>query len=211
MQRVTAQQPDKTVRMKELLTAGLLLSCLFIAEDAHAGSRYLDVSLTGSYTSDIRKYLQSTRKSFGVELGLPVTSFFDVSIAHTNILDREVYNDLYREIKKSQGVSVPEGDIEQINRSLDSSVNAGIGYPMGYVKPTLFGGALWRRSCLEDTFESYGCLDQDVTWNAGIAMSIYITMGTRFRISYRRSPSATQDSGKKNFDELTSIGLTWGL
>jgi hypothetical protein len=211
MHRLTFKKPDSGGRLTKLLSAGLLFGSLLMTENALARARYLDVSLSGSYTSDVRKYLQSTRKSFGVELGLPVTSFFDVSLAHTNILDREVYNDLYREVKKSQGVAVPEGDIEQVTRSLDSSVNAGFGYPIGYVKPTLFGGALWRRSCLEDTFESYGCLDQDVTWNAGVSLSVFITMSTRFRISYRRSPSAAQESSKKNFDELTSIGLTWGL
>jgi hypothetical protein len=211
MNGLIARRKDNGFRPAMLLTAALVTGMLIYSGPAHARARYMDVSLSGSYTSDVRKYLQSSRKSFGVELGLPVTDFIDLSIAHTNILDREVYNDLYKQIKKSQGVSVPEGDIEQITRSLDSSVNTGIGYQIGYVKPTLFGGALWRRSCLEDTFESYGCIDQDVTWNAGVAVSVYVTMSTRFRMSYRRSPSASQDSVKKNFDELTSIGLTWGL
>ncbi|MFZ9519950.1 MAG: hypothetical protein ACO3A4_05675 [Silvanigrellaceae bacterium] len=177
-----------------------------------AGARYIDISLTGSYQSDIQKYLTSTRRSLGVEIGLPLTNYLDLSLSHTQILDRDIYNELYRETKKSQGVAVPDGDIEQKTQIADTSANAAIGYSFGYIKPTLFGGALWRRSCLEDTFQDYGCTDQTVTWNAGIAISAYIGMsGTRFRLSYRRSPSASQESTKKNFDELTSVGLTWSL
>ncbi|MEN9824428.1 MAG: hypothetical protein RI953_173 [Pseudomonadota bacterium] len=189
--------------------SGLVVS--LFPQRAHAGARYVDISLTGSYQSDIQKYQTSTRRSLGLEIGLPLTHFLDLSLSHTQILDRDVYNELYRETKKAQGVTVPEGDIEQKTQIVDTSVNAAVGYSFGYVKPTLFGGALWRRSCLEDTFQDYGCSDQDVTWNAGIGLSAYITMSTRFRVSYRRSPSASQESSKKNYDELTSIGLTWSL
>jgi hypothetical protein len=205
------KQIDKN---KRTWAAVFAVSGLFVSlspQQAHAGARYVDISLTGSYQSDIQKYLTSTRRSLGLEIGLPLTNFLDLSLSHTQILDRDVYNELYRETKKSQGVTVPEGDIEQKTQIVDTSVNAAVGYSFGYVKPTLFGGALWRRSCLEDTFQDYGCSDQDVTWNAGIALSAYITMSTRFRVSYRRSPSASQESSKKNYDELTSIGLTWSL
>jgi hypothetical protein len=202
----------KTTKVWQLFSGLFLVSVFHLTtHTAWAAARYLDVSLTGSYQSDIQKYLTSTRRSLGIELGLPLTSVFELGIAHTQILDRDVYNELYRETKKAQGVTVPEGDIEQKTQIVDTSVNASVGYWFGYVRPTLFGGALWRRSCLEDTFQDYGCTNQDVTWNAGLALSAYITANTRFRISYRRSPSASQESSKKNFDELTSVGLTWSL
>lgn len=197
--------------LKWLCTATVVAPVLFASDHAEARAKFIDISLSGSYQSDIQKYLTSTRRSLGLEIGLPLTDIFDISISHTQILDRDVYNDLYRETKKAQGVTVPDGDIEQKTQIVDTSANASIGYTLGFVKPTLFGGALWRRSCLEDTFQDYGCTDQPVTWNAGIAISAYITLSTRFRVSYRRSPSASQEAAKKNYDELTSIGLTWSL
>lgn len=193
------------------LAAAVLAASLLLYQKAHAGARFIDVSLSGSYNSDIQKYQTSTRRSLGIELGLPLTNIFDVSVSHTQILDRDVYNEIYRQAKIAQGVTVPNGDIEQKTQIADTSVNASMGYLFGYIKPAVFGGALWRRSCLEDTFQDYGCVDQDATWNAGLAVSAYITSSTRFRVSYRRSPSAAQESEKKSYDELTSFGLTWSL
>jgi hypothetical protein len=178
---------------------------------ARGGSRFIDVSLIGSFQKDIQQYVTSTRRSVGLEIGLPLTNVLDLSFGHTQILDLDQYNESYREAKKAQGVTLPDGSIEQKTQIVDSSVNAAIGYSFGYVKPTLFGGGLWRRSCLEDTFQDYGCTNQKVTWNAGLGISAYITMGTRFRVSYRLSPSVHQSGVKKNFDELVSIGLTWSL
>ncbi|MEY4064252.1 MAG: hypothetical protein RIR26_460 [Pseudomonadota bacterium] len=178
---------------------------------ARPGSNFVDVSLSGSFQKDIQQFVTSTRRSLGLEIGLPLTDILDLSFGHTQILDLDVYNEAYREAKKAQGIVLPEGSIEQKTQIVDSSVNAAVGQSFGYVKPTLFGGALWRRSCLEDTFQDYGCTDQKVTWNAGLAVSAIITMSTRFRLSYRLSPSVYQNSGKKNFDELVSVGLTWSL
>ncbi|NBO39135.1 hypothetical protein EBU99_11190 [bacterium] len=192
----------------------LLLACLslsFISNSAFAGARYIDVSLTGSFQKDIQKFQTSSRRSLGLEFGLPLTEIIDLSFAHTQILDLDEYNETYRQAKLAQGVPLPEGSIEQKTQIVDSSMNASIGRSFGYVKPTLFGGGLWRRYCLEDTFQDYGCSDQKVTWNAGLAISAYITMGTRFRVSYRLSPSVQQEASKKNYDTLTSIGLTWSL
>ncbi|MEN9808561.1 MAG: hypothetical protein RLZZ488_128 [Pseudomonadota bacterium] len=194
-----------------LLAATLVALTAAYPSDASAGSRFVDISLSGSYQSDIQKYLTSTRRSLGLEFGLPINNFLDLSLGHTQIQDRDNYNQVYRDIKKSQGVAVPDGELEQKTQIVDTSFNAAVGYTFGFIKPTFFGGALWRRSCLEDTYQDYGCVDQDVTWNAGLGLSTYITTSTRFRVSYRRSPSASQESVKKNFDELTSIGLTWSF
>lgn len=178
---------------------------------ARGASRLLDISISGSFQKNIQKYVTSTKRSVGVEIGLPLTDVVDLSFGHTQILDLDVYNEAYREAKAAQGVTLPEGAIEQKTQIVDSSANASFGHSFGYVKPTLFGGALWRRSCLEDTFQDYGCTDQSVTWNAGIAISAIITMKTRFRLSYRISPSIHQDDPRKNLDELVSVGLSWSL
>lgn len=178
---------------------------------ARGGSRYIDISVSGSFQKDIQQYVTSARRSLGIEIGLPLTEVIDLSFGHTQILDVDIYNEAYRAAKTAQGVVLPEGAIEQKTQIVDSSANAAFGHSFGYVKPTLFGGALWRRSCLEDTFQDYGCTDQNVTWNAGLAVSAYITMRTRFRLSYRISPSVHQGGTKKNLDELVSVGLTWSL
>lgn len=201
----------KRYKISNNATWCILAATVCLSSHAFASARYIDISLTGSYQSDIQKYLKSTRQSLGVEIGLPITPFFDLSLGHTQIVDRDLYNELYRETKRAQGVFIPDGDIEQKTQIVDTSVNAAFGYPIRFIKPTVFGGALWRRSCLEDTYQDYGCTDQKVTWNAGITLSAYITMSTRFRMSYRRSPSASQESARKNFDELTTVGLTWSL
>lgn len=178
---------------------------------ARGGSKLFDISLTGSFQKDIQQFVMSSRRSLGLEIGLPLTDVLDLSVGHTQILDRDEYNEAYREAKKAQGVKLPDGTIEQKTQIVDTSVNASVGHSFGYIKPTFFGGALWRRSCLEDTFQDYGCTNQKITWNAGLAISAYITMGTRARVSYRLSPSVHQPGVKKNYDELVSIGLTWSL
>ena len=206
----------KNIRFKctnSVCTIATIIASLCLSEDAMArgGSKFLDVSLTGSFQKDIQQFVISSRRSLGLEIGLPLTDVLDLSVGHTQILDRDEYNEAYREAKKAQGVTLPTGTIEQKTQIVDTSVNASVGHSFGYVKPTLFGGALWRRSCLEDTFQDYGCTNQKVTWNAGLAISAYITMGTRARVSYRLSPSVHQPGVKKNYDELVSIGLTWSL
>lgn len=209
-------QSTRKINRGLTLRATVLAGATFItlsSNIAHArgSARFLDVSLTGSLSKDIQQFVTSSRQSLGLEIGLPLTDIFDLAIGHTTIIDRDEYNEAYREAKKEQGVNLPEGTIEQKTLVRDTSVNASIGHSFGYVKPTLFGGALWRRSCLEDTFQDYGCTNQKATWNAGLAISAYITLGTRFRVSYRLSPSVHQSGVKKNYDELVSIGLTWSL
>lgn len=210
-QKNTKVYSPKSARFSPVFFVALFAVVSSFSSVASAGARFIDISLSGSYQSDIQKYLTSTRRSLGLELGLPLTHFLDLSLGHTQIQDRDNYNQIYRETKKSQGVAVPDGDLEQKTQIVDTSFNAAVGYSFGFIKPTLFGGALWRRSCLEDTYQDYGCIDQNVTWNAGLGLSTYITTSTRFRVSYRRSPSASQEAEKKSYDELTSIGLTWSL
>ncbi|MBM3381498.1 MAG: hypothetical protein FJY29_03560 [Betaproteobacteria bacterium] len=178
---------------------------------ARGGSRYINISLMGSLQKDIQQYTTSTRRSLGIEIGLPLTEFMEISLGHTQILDRDQYNEAYREAKKAQGVNLPEGPIEQKQQIADNSANISFGYSFGYVKPSLFAGALQRRACLEDTSYNYGCSNQNITWNAGLGLATYITMGTRFRVTYRLSPSVHQAGSKKSFDELVSIGLTWSM
>lgn len=178
---------------------------------ARGGSRLFDVSITGSFQKDIQKFVTSSRRSLGVEIALPLTDVVNLTFGHTQILDLKIYNEAYREAKAVQGVALPEGSIEEKTQIADTSANADVGHSFGDVKPTLFGGALWRRSCFEDTAQDYGCTDQEVTWNAGIAVSAFTNMRPRFRLSYRISPSAHQDSSKKNLDELVSVGLSWSL
>lgn len=198
-------------RIMAVTMSGLLTFAIPCQSLAGYASKYMDISLTGSLNKDIQEYMTSSRRSLGIEIGLPITEVFDLILSHTLILDRDEFNEAYRSAKKAQGVNFPEGTIEQKTQFLDYSANAAIGYSFGYMKPTLFAGALKRRSCLEDTFQDYGCTDQKITWNAGLGLSTYITNTTRFRVSYRLSPSVHQSGLKKDYDELVSIGLTWSL
>lgn|GEM_PF-684607 len=188
------------------------LACAaFIADQAHAQGRFLDLSLTGAYSKSTQEYSVTTRRTWTGEIGLPLTSFFEVSLGHTFTEDTTRYNDSYRDMLLSKGYPLPDGTIQAVQRVQDYSVNGDLGYAIRSVRPSIFGGALRRRVCQEDVFEDHGCETIKLSWNAGLALQIYLTQALRFKASWRVSPAVAKNRPKKTYDQQTSVGLSWSL
>lgn len=189
-----------------------LLSALGGTGRAFAQSPQLfELTLSGSYSERFSEYKTNQTKSWGAELRLPLTHFFEVSVGHSFLEDKDTFNEKYRALQQEQGYTLPEGPIESIDTYIDTTTNAALFYTFGYLRPSIFGGALWRTYCSENTLADYGCKDQDVTWNAGAALSVIITYNLRLRASIRFSPSVVKDNADQKYDQSTSIGLTFVL
>jgi hypothetical protein len=188
-----------------------LIALVFWSPSAKAqGGEFLNISLSGSYAKSKSKFSSNYRRSLGLELGLPLTSYFQVSLGHNLIQDRTIYNDEYRSLAKERGYNL-EGPIVQEANIQDYSANGELGLNLGHVRPGIFGGALRRKVCQEDPLQDSGCETQDLTWNAGVSLQVLITYALRLKASYRISPSVKTGDSARSFDELTSVGLTWGL
>ena len=181
-----------------------LLSCSGFAQRA----KYFEVGINGSYSKSHSTHKVSTLSSLGVDISIPFSYFFELSFGHTVSIDRDTYNQAYKDYMNSKGYVLPEGDIESVDQILDTFVNAVFAYPMGYLKPWIFGGQLWRKICQEDTYQDYGCSDMEPTWNAGIGLSFYLTMRLRLKGSYRISPYTGDEDGS-TLDEKVSLGISW--
>lgn len=178
---------------------------------AAAQGRFLDISVSGSYQKTLADDRDNYRRSWGLELGLPLTSFFEVQFGHTFIEDVTIFNERYRESAENAGYDLPEGRLKAQSRVFDYSANGDLGVSFRAIRPSIFGGALRRKICREDYYEDHGCEQIDLSWNAGVALQVYITMSMRLKASYRVSPAIAKNREKKAYDELTSVGLEWSL
>jgi hypothetical protein len=189
----------------------LLAGVAMFGGNAYAQGKYINISVQGAHQRTYADYSLTTRTSLGGDIGIPLSDIFEVSVAHNLLFDNTKYTEEYRQrIMARIGSTDFPGTIETNQQVIDTSVNVGVGYPIGFVRPSLFAGKMWRKVCSEDTFEDRGCSSENNTWNAGVSLSVYVTMRMRLKISYRISPSAREDD-KETFDDTTSIGLTWGI
>ena len=169
--------------------------------------RYFELTLSGSYETRYSQYRENQRKSYGVELLVPLTSFLQLSAGHTFVEDKDIYNDEYRAFQAEQNVALPDGPLFNISTYADTTGNGVLYYNFGYVRPSVFGGVLLRTYCEENPLIDYGCVEQDPTWNAGAGLSMIITLNLRLNISHRVSPAVTYETDGQ-LDGLTSVGLT---
>ena len=197
----------KKITLLAICKALLLIALAFLSLKAQAQGRFLDISVDGSYQKTATKSYHNTRKSLGLELGIPLTSFFTISAGQNYLDDRTKYTDEWVAQRSNQS-KFPDNKYEQAKLTTDTTVNGAVGIGLGALRPSVFGGALWRRECTEDSFQDDGCEKKPLTWNAGISASVFLTYSLRFKASYRISPS---EDNKKIFDTLMSLGLTWGL
>jgi opacity protein-like surface antigen len=177
----------------------------------NANAEYVNISLDGSYNKTLSQYSTTYRKSWGLSLGIPITKILEIEFGHTFSDDKTVYNSDYRTLLESKGVFLPSTEISSKQQVQDYSANAALGIPLKYIRPSLFGGILQRKVCTETPFEDEGCSAQKTTWNAGLSLQTYITQSLRLKMSYRLSPSTTTSPGKRQFDELVSAGISWGI
>lgn len=197
------------VKQRVFSLAALSLTVLgLFGSEAHA--TIFELNLNGSYEERLSQFKNNQRRSWGVELAVPLTSFFQISGGYSYLEDKDVFNDDYRTFQESQGIVLPEGPLETIDTYVDTTVNGVLYTTLGYVRPSIFGGAMWRTYCEENSLVDYGCKEQDLSWNAGASLSVMVTYNTRLRMTYRVSPSV---SAKNNtpLDTLISMGLTFSM
>jgi hypothetical protein len=191
-----------------VICAALILACYKEAPAfAQMRTQFFELTLTGSAEQRYSQFKTGQRRSWGAEILVPVTSFFQLSAGHTYLENKDTYNDAYREFQRQQGVELPAGNINSIETYIDTTVNGVLYQNLGYVRPSIFGGALWRTYCEENSFTDYGCKPQDVSWNAGAGISVYVTNNLRVGVSHRLTPSVTHKTDKR-LDSLTSLSLT---
>jgi hypothetical protein len=178
---------------------------------ALAQGKYVNLSVQGAYQRTFSDYSLATRTSLGGDIGIPLSEVFEVSVSHNLLFDTTTYTEEYRQrVMERYGTTDLPATLETREQVIDTSVNIGVGYPIGFARPSLFGGKMWRRVCSEDTLEDRGCTPEKSTWNVGAAVSVYVTMRLRLKVSYRVSPSVRTDS-KKTYDDQAAVGLTWGI
>jgi hypothetical protein len=179
---------------------------IFLILNAQAQYEYLSMTLNGMLGNHYYRSEKQERTLLGLEVGIPLTRFFQIDLGHNYTQDKTTYSDEYRKNVESLGYVLPKGKLEQMNSSLQTYINGSIGVVIGFVRPTVFGGALWQTVCEEDTFTDYGCQRLAMTWNAGVGIGAVLTRYIQLKAQYRISPNTL----KTQNTEL-SIGLTWGI
>ncbi len=170
----------------------------------------LDLTLNGAYSQAVTSYYTKTAQNYGFQVDVPLLGVLFASSSYTLSETKTRYSDTYRALVLSRGATSLPAVLEEVENSAGTTADLALSAPLGFVRPTLFGGALWRQVCFEDAFEDYGCHQEAVTWNAGAALSVHVTSFLRLKVTYRASPSA-MFSSDKTFDTSISSGLTWSL
>ena len=169
----------------------------------------MDISLNGSYQKNNSDMKITYRRSLGLDLGLPIGRFFEVSAGYLLHQQIDKYTELYKQSARNKGYNLPDDTLEMRQNENQISLNGSMGMWLNSIRPSIFGGALWRKACQEDTFSSYECFPMKLTWNAGVGIALALTYRMRIKISYRISPSV--EDAKKQHDELTTVGWIWSL
>lgn len=173
-----------------------------------AQAKYLNITLNGSYEEQSATDYNETSTTYGLELGIPITWFFELSFGHSVTQEKRVYSQEYTDYLVSRSLPRPESGVyTDKSNQLDTTANASLGYPIGYFYPYIFGGRLWRNVNQENSYYVSKPVKQE-TFNAGVGVSVFLTMQMRLKLSHRVSPSA-KDS--KVLDSLSSVGLSWGI
>lgn len=199
--------------VKTRLALALCAAACVLPSLARANGRYLNVTLQGAFEKQRAKEYTLRRESYGLELGIPITWFFEIELGHNVTMQTRTYTqagiDALNEQIAEAGISGKlEGPLEDKVQQLGTTVNGSIGYPIGAVYPYIFGGKLWRTVQQRSIFY-ISAPQKDETWNAGVGMASALGAGMKLKVSYRLSPSVLEP--KKTFDTLLSLGLTWGI
>ncbi len=212
----------------QLLAGIAFIAACTTVRNAYARETYLDISVNGLQQRDQYENGIDTKETLGVELGVPITQYFEISLGYT--INRETFEysaNASREkrieaaaVNCSGGTSTDRAtcaaeylnDEKFIYRKLNTDIttNASFGYPIGLWYPSIFFGKLWRTTN-ESTSIAKGKDEKNPTWNAGMAMQVYLTYKLRFKASYRLSPSTTSKPSHRQFDTLTTVGFTYSL
>ena len=175
---------------------------------AYAQGNYFDLTFNGSYSVSYNSEYKYKKISYGLDLGIPLGSYFELNLGDCITKESYVYTDDYKNYLISKGNTLPTGDLTQEYDSADSYANLSLGLFSLYVSPSIYGGVIYRRTYFMDYFGNESTGDA-VTWDAGAALSIRLGRHLRFKVTYRISPSGVNSPyGNPYYDQSYWGGLT---
>jgi hypothetical protein len=198
----------KFIKIIKLFIIPLLSVNILISFPAFAQGKYFDLTFNGSYSVSYNSEYKYTRVSYGLDLGIPLNNYFELNLGDCITKEIYVFTDDYKNYFISKGNNFPAGDLTQEFNSSDSYANLSIGLFSLYVSPSIYGGIIYRRTYFYDYFgaESSG---NELTWDAGAALSIRLGRHLRFKLTYRISPSGVHSPyGSPYYDQSYWGGLT---
>lgn len=191
----------------------ILLSFLIaMPMQSFAQGKIADISMDGSYSKARGSVKSTTRRTAGLEIAIPVSPYFQVGLGYS--LFREDAHrdgpdaDRDAEAILARGLGYPLPDKESSQAS-DATINGVFRFQIGMVVPFVFGGALWRTLCRENSFYDYGCEGKNMLWNGGGGLSLFLTQRLKARLKLSVSPPITEEKGK--FDTNTTFGFSYSL
>ncbi len=174
----------------------------------YAQGDHFDLTLNGNYSVSYNSNYKYTKTSYGLDLGIPLNNYFELNFGDSITKEIYVYNDDYKNYLISKGNTFPAGDLTQEYNSADNYANLSLGLFSLYVSPSIYGGVVYRRSYFKDYVGTESSGDE-LTWNAGAALSIRLSRHFRFKVTYRISPSGVNSPyGNPYYDQSYSGGLT---
>ena len=179
--------------------------------NAFAVGKYANIGINANINRRYTDNYASVRKSAGGEIGIPLTNFVEISGGFNYTEEVYDYTTFYQDNLKKRGYSLPDEGVLQIDIIRDYYLNVGVGYPIGIVTPSVFGGGMVREICTQNSFGDEGCTKQQLTWNAGIALSVSLTQRVSIKFSYRISPSPLNVSKEKRYDDTYTLGVVLGI
>lgn len=211
----------------QLITTGII-SIVVLHSTALARESLLEVSVNGMQQNDQYESGVDIKESLGVELGIPITPYFQISLGYAinretfeysteaSVIKREDAADRLCRAGTDTDITACRAEYENgesyIYRKVNTDIttNASFGYQLGLWYPSIFFGRLWRTTNESNSIEK-GEDSKNPTWNAGLAMQVYLTYKLRFKASYRISPSTISSPEKRKFDTLMTLGFTYSL
>jgi hypothetical protein len=190
----------------------ILLSLLCIHEFAFASGNFFDITFNGSFQSSFTTNYKYTKTSYGIELGIPLSSFFEINIGESFATSKYIYTDEYKAYLTSKGISLPTGDLTQEYLTTSTYGNISIGLFGYYLSPSIYGGVMNSQTRYKDFFGVETSKQENLSWDAGAALSIRLSRYLKFKINYRISPSNINTaSGAPLYDQSYTGGLTISL
>ena len=175
----------------------------------YAQGNYFDLTFNGNYIVSYNSDYKYTKISYGLDLGIPLNRFFELNIGDCITRENYIYTEDYKNYLISKGSSFPPGNITQEYDSNDIYANLSLGLFSLYVSPSIYGGVLNRQSYFRDYYGTVSTDNQNLTWDAGAALSIRLSRHLRFKVTYRISPSGVNSPyGYPYYDQSYWVGLT---
>ncbi len=173
-----------------------------------AAARDFELSLSGNYQTSYDKNYKYTRTSGNADLSIPLNNYMEFSTGEDVSIEKYDFTDEYRDYLISRGLTLEPGEVVQKTETYDTYANMGFGMYAWNVAPSVFAGLMNRHQCSEDYISGNECDNVPITWNAGAAVSVFVTSHFKLKFTYKISPSVTY-YGTKKYDESYTGGISF--